>query len=312
MKKLVLSCFAFSACLWAQGPTQPAAKGGYSIFDGTMVDMSYPAIEQAAKNHAVILWPMGVIEEHGPAMPLGTDIYQSYARMKRVKELLAADGIQALVAPPMYWGMNEATNGFGGSFSVRPATLKAIIEDGFYSLRKDGFENVYIITGHGDFIHNKTIVDGVDAARFTTGIRGYVVMNGGMRDRLGLNGKEPYILLQDAGAPPPNRPPANAEGAAARPQYIDGHSGGGEAGSMLSLYPNLVNNDVLRTLKPTNYGPDDLVEWRKGWSDARAKTPLGYFGDPASANADRAKAAFERDTVQIEAAIKAHLQSKKQ
>jgi creatinine amidohydrolase len=312
MKKSVLACLAFSACVWAQGPAQTAAKGGYSIFDGTMVDMSSPAIEQAAKDHAVILWPMGVIEEHGPALPLGTDIYQSYMRMKRVAELLKADGINALIAPPMYWGMNEATNGFGGSFSVRPSTLHALIEDAFYSLRKDGFENVYITTGHGDFIHNKTIVDSVADARFTTGIRGYVVINGGMRDRLGMTGKEPQILMQDA-APPPantsaNRPPAAA---AARPQYIDGHSGGGESGSMWYLFPNLVNTDVLKTLKPTNYGPEDLAEWRKGWSDARAKTPLGYFGDPASANRDRAQQAFERDTAQIAAAIKAQLQAKK-
>jgi creatinine amidohydrolase len=309
MKKLLLACFAFGACLYAQGPAPAAANGGYSIFNGTMVDMTMPAIEQAAKDHAVILWPLGVIEEHGPALPTGTDIYQSYARMKRVSEMLKADGIPSLVAPPMYWGLNEATNGFGGSFSVRPSTQKAIIEDVFYSLRKDGFENVYIITGHGDFIHNKTIVDGVNEARFTTGIRGYVVMNGGMRDRLGLTGKEPYVIIQnDAPAPPP---PANVTGEAARPRYIDGHSGGGESGSMMYLYPNLVNTDVLRTLKPTNYGPDDLVEWRKGWSDGRRKTPLGYFGDPASADPNRAKQAFDRDVAAIEAAIKADLQAKK-
>ena len=53
--------------------------------------------------------------------------------MKRVSDLLRADGIQNLVAPPMYWGMNEATNAFGGSFSIRPSTLKAIIEDTFFS-----------------------------------------------------------------------------------------------------------------------------------------------------------------------------------
>ena len=85
----------------------------------------------------------------------------------------------------------------------------------------------------------------------------------------------------------------------------------GEASSMLYLYPNLVNRDVLKTLKSTNYGPDDLVEWRKGWADARAKTPLGYFGDPASGDANRGKQAFDRDTASIAATIKAHLQSKK-
>ena len=309
MKKTGLACLAIGARLWAQGPQDTPPKSGYSIFDGTMVDMSYPAIEQAAKDHAAILWPLGVIEEHGPALPTGTDIYQSYARMKRVSELLKADGIKSLIAPPMYWGMNEATNAFAGSFSIRPSTLKAIIEDTFFSLRKDGFENVYLITGHGDRIHNKTIVDAVEEARITTGIRGYVVINAGLRDRLGLTGKEPHILMQlETPAAPPL---ANSAAAPGRPQQVDGHSGGGESGSMWYLYPNLVNTDLLKTLKPTNYGPEDLAEWRKGWSDARAKTPLGYFGDPASADRNRAKQAFDRDTASIAATIKAHLQSKK-
>ena len=116
------------------------------------------------------------------------------------------------------------------------------------------------------------------------------------------------IIQNDVLAPPP---PSNVTGEAARPRYVDGHSGGGESGSMMYLYPNLVNTDVLKTLKPTNYGPDDLAEWRKGWSDARAKTPLGYFGDPASADRNRAKQAFDRDVAAIEAAIKADLQAKK-
>jgi creatinine amidohydrolase len=299
MRTSGLLYLVFSAYLCAQAPQ----GSGYSIFDGTMVDMFYPAIEQAAKDHAVVLWPLGVIEEHGPAMPLGTDIYQSTARMKRVSELLKADGIRSLVAPPMYWGINEATNSFGGSFSVRPSTVKAIIEDTFFSLRKDGFENVYVITGHGDRIHNKVIVDAVEEARVTTGIRGYVVMNAALRDRLSLSGKESHVLIQaDTSAPPKSQ---------SGPQYVDGHSGGGESSSMLYLFPNLVNTDVLKTLKPTNYGQDDLAEWRKGWADARAKTPLGYFGDPASGDANRGKQAFDRDTVAIAATIKAHLQSKK-
>ena len=41
MKKLLLACFAFGACLLAQGPAPTAANGGYSIFNGTMVDMTY-------------------------------------------------------------------------------------------------------------------------------------------------------------------------------------------------------------------------------------------------------------------------------
>ena len=135
-----------SACLCAgllavtASAQQPkAANGGYSIFDGTMVDLNYQQVEEAAKRGAILLWPLGVIEEHAPHLPLGTDIYNATAAMKEAARQLRAKGREVLVAPPMYWGINDATGSFGGSFSVKPATLKAIIEDTFASFKKDGF-----------------------------------------------------------------------------------------------------------------------------------------------------------------------------
>ena len=71
-----------------------AAKGpeittqGYSIFHETMVDLSWPQVEKAAKDGAIILFPATVIEEHGPAMSLGVDTYMSYLRCKLVRREL--------------------------------------------------------------------------------------------------------------------------------------------------------------------------------------------------------------------------------
>lgn len=303
--------------LWAQQTGSALSRGGYSVFDGTMADMTYQEVEQAARDHSVVLWPLGVIEEHGPHLPLGTDIYNSYLRMKRVAETMRAGGTKVVIAPPLYWGINEATGAFGGSFTLRPSTLKAIIEDTFHSFRKDGFQNVYIITGHNDRLHNKTIVDGVEEARVTTGVRAFVVMTNAMRDRLGLTGSEPHILVQDAGPAPIGgaaatpRPPTNQTGApaGAQPTQIDVHAGNGETAITSNFFPSLVKADMIKGLKPTNYGPADLTEWRKGWQNARNKTPLGYFGDPASAVPERGAAGFERDAAQTAAAIETHLKS---
>jgi len=51
---------------------------------------------------------------------------------------------------------------------------------------------------------------------------------------------------------------------------------------MIKYFPNQVNIQKAKELKPTNFKFDGLMEWRKGWSDARKLTPLCYFGDPAS------------------------------
>jgi hypothetical protein len=118
--KLVLSTMAKAGttgiCVWlllllgllSSGDLYAASKGpeittkGYSIFDGTMVDMTYPEIEKAAQEKAIVLFPTGVIEEHGPHLPLGVDTYEAYIKAKLLKAELEKKGIRALIAPPFY------------------------------------------------------------------------------------------------------------------------------------------------------------------------------------------------------------------
>ncbi|MEY8357270.1 creatininase family protein [Lachnospiraceae bacterium 54-53] len=50
-----------------------------SIFADTMADMNWKEIEQMGQESVPVLFPLGVVEEHGPHLPLGTDIYMSYA-----------------------------------------------------------------------------------------------------------------------------------------------------------------------------------------------------------------------------------------
>lgn len=282
----------------AVGQDRRVTTGGYSIFHETMVDMTYQEVEEASKRGAILLWPLGVIEEHGPHLPLGTDIYNAYATMKQVARLLKAKGTEVLIAPPMYWGINDATGAFAGSFSVRPSTLKAIIEDTFASFRKDGFQVVYMITGHGDRLHNQVIAEGVEAARSSTGMRGFVAMPSVMKDRLGLKGTEPHVVLIEGPSP-----------AAQPPRYIEVHAGAGETSNVWFNFPLLVKTELIPNLLDTKYGPDDLAEWRKGWDNARTKTPLGYFGDPASASATAGERSFHGGAARLADAISKHLES---
>lgn len=55
---------------------------GYSIFDETMVDMTWTDIEKVVQEGAIALLPTGVIEEHGPHMGLAVDIYIAYLLCK--------------------------------------------------------------------------------------------------------------------------------------------------------------------------------------------------------------------------------------
>jgi len=273
-----------------------AGNDGYSIFAGTIVDQTWEEVAEAVRNKSVVLWPLGVIEEHGPHMPLGVDIYNAYGILRRVAGILRDRSLPAVVAPPLYWGINEATSSFAGSLSVRPSTLKAIIEDTFMSLRKDGFNASYIITGHGERRHNEVIIEGVAEARTTTGMRGFVIVGQGMAKRLGLSGQEPHVLLMDDAPQPPE-------------QFLDVHAGKEETSVFWHQFPDILRQQVVPSLEPTNYGPEDLAEWRKGWDNGRHKTPRGYFGNPAGASAALGQELFEATTQRMAAAIEAQLRA---
>ena len=264
---------------------------GYSIFDETMVDMTWPEIEKAAQEGAITLLPTGVIEEHGPHMGLGVDTYCSYLLCRETRRVLEGKGIQTLIAPPYYWGINTCTGSFPGSFTVRKETMKALLYDILASLNRWGLSYVFNINWHGEHDHTMAILEALNEARNDTGIRAYSIFREFDMKRFGLSGREPHVIIQKG--PPPAGPP---------PTYLEIHAESVETGIMIHYFPDQVDAEMARTLKSTDLTFKDLMVWRQGWSDAKKVTPLGYFGDPASFDTEAAKDLIEghaRDTADL-------------
>jgi creatinine amidohydrolase len=272
------------------------SRGGYSIFDETMADMTYPELEAAARARAVALWGLGVIEEHGPHLPLATDVYLPTVMLKLLRRLLAARGVLAVIVPPFYWGVNSVTAGFPGSITVRPEVMVELMVDVFGSLRRDGFESVFCLSGHGDELHNKTLAEGVRKGRLLTGVRAYQVLGtlgSQTYRRFGFDLSQPQFLTI------PEQPPDV--------RHLDVHAGAEETSLLWGYFPGVVRADLLPALEPTNLGLEDLREWQQGWSNARRKTPRGYFGDPAGADPARGRALIEKHAGLVADAIVARL-----
>lgn len=267
---------------------------GYSVFHETMADMTFPEIEQAARASAVTLWGLGVIEEHGPHLPLATDVYVPSAILRLARRLLARRGIESVIVPPLYWGINHATSRFAGSFLLRPAVMIELMTDVFGSLKKDGFKSVFCLSGHGDAAHNRTILDGVRQGSRAAGIDVRLVVKPDMADRLGFERTDPHLAVTDR--PPPAPAPA---------PYVDVHAGDWETSLVWAVYPGVVRDELLSGLAPTNYGPADLAEWRKGGEHAQRKTPHGYFGDPAAADRARGMALLQEEARLVADAVAA-------
>ncbi|UGQ11831.1 creatininase family protein [Yinghuangia sp. ASG 101] len=248
------------------------------VFADTMAELTWFEVADAARRGAVLLWAFGVIEQHGPHLPTGTDVYLPSARLREVRRLLAARGVEALIVPPYYWGVNVVSGSFPASYGVRPELMAEVTADLLAGMARDGFGQVFCFSGHGDALHNRTIHRGVLAARERCGVDASFVLEPALARRLGLDPGDPGLTVH--AAPPDDEPAGGGE----RPMYADVHAGRWETSVMAHVRPDLVRDDVRSGLAATRVGPDELAVWRRGFDDARRVTPLGYCGDPAAAS----------------------------
>jgi len=256
-------------------------SGGDSVFHETMVDMNWQEVEKAAKDGAVVLMTTAVIEEHGPHMTCGTDAYLGYLLCKLTRRELESRGVRTLVAPPFFWGINQTTHVFPGTFTVSPETMKALLGDILSSLKSMGFTNIFNINAHMDSVHTRTVLAAIIDAQKNLGLNVRYVFAEEDARASGLTGEPPpFILL--------HKMPATSE---KKTDVLDMHAGTFETAMMAAYFPGQVNTALARTLQPTRVTAQQAREWVK---DARKVTPLGYVGDPASFNVAEARTFVER------------------
>ena len=272
-------------------------KSGPSVLMDTMAEMTSGEVAAAAAAGAVALWAFGVVEQHGPHLPTGTDIYLPSARLRRIRAVLASQGVSSVIVPPYYWGVNIVSGAFPASPAVRPAVMVELMADVFASLAFNGFRHVFCMSGHGDAEHNRTIHAGIQRGTADGRIGGSFLAEAGLAKRLGISAADPHLTLFE-----------HARGAAPG-GFADVHAGDWETSEMLALYPGLVRQDVVPTLRSTDFTPDDLAEWRRGHEHSMRKAPDGYVGNPAIATAANGAAAIEAGAQAAAAAIIRHLQA---
>jgi len=105
--------------------------------------------EYNAKSHdGIIILPVGATEQHSTHLPLGVDsiITENVA-------LMLAEEIDALVAPPLYYGYkSQPSSGggplFPGTIDLNGATLTCLAGDILKELLADGWQRVLVLNGH--------------------------------------------------------------------------------------------------------------------------------------------------------------------
>ena len=99
--------------------------------------------ELVAGGTELLLIPTGSTEQHGPHGPIGTDVIIPREVCRRVA--VARD---ALVAPPVPYGLAAGHRGFAGLGYVSAPTYLALIEDLILSFVESGFRRIVFVNGH--------------------------------------------------------------------------------------------------------------------------------------------------------------------
>jgi creatinine amidohydrolase len=97
---------------------------------------------------AVVLVPVGSIEQHGPHLPLNTDTVIAVAVAKGAADVLGINGEQALVAPPLSYGSSGEHQAFAGTCSIGAEALRTVLVELTRSMRTWA-SRVVFVNAHG-------------------------------------------------------------------------------------------------------------------------------------------------------------------
>ena len=155
----------------AQDRTAPQ-RGGPAPARSTVYkleELRAPQIDALDRERTLFILPVGMIEVHGPHLPVGTDtlglIYEANAASRRLSTALASWNI--VMMPPISYGQGGANELGGrlihpGTYAIRQSTLRSLVADLGAQVAQNGFKWIFVLNGHGTPTHNIAINESCD------------------------------------------------------------------------------------------------------------------------------------------------------
>ncbi|MGC9554935.1 MAG: creatininase family protein, partial [Thermoplasmatota archaeon] len=225
-------------------------------------EMNWPDIE-ALDRDTLLLLTVSPMEEHGPHLPVGTDLFVAQAVEERI--MVSLEGEHPMVAlPPLPLGTCRMAADFPGSLSLPWKVVRDVVGHTLESLAGQGFTRVMLLTFHMDLHHVKALHAAMARVRGS-----------------GLTACEPLsayyfrrILL----------PPVDGE--------TEVHADLRETSLALVLFPELVHgHEHLTPVHIHMDGPSALFKTMKEMGAER-----GYVGDPSRASREYGQRCLEQVT----------------
>ncbi len=233
-------------------------------------ELTSPEIAALDRARAVVFLPIGPLEEHGPHLPVGTDLFEAVEVVRRTAAAVheARPELVLITLPLIPVAIDAITA--SGSILTRPSAVHDLVYDMGASLARQGFRYIVVVNHHGSPRNLACLEQAARAVTRRFGVR-MVSPSGNLVFRLYMQGQLPKL----------NRflPAASAPNGVAEFKR-DSHAGAFETSEILALRPDLVK-DEYRSL-----GPYEMPLHRFNPRTLMARPgSRGYLGHPARASA---------------------------
>lgn len=206
---------------------------------------------------AVVLVPVGATEQHGPHLPTGTDTLIVTAVCAAAATRAAPRSERRLiVTPPVPIGASDHHLPFGGTLSLSPETLLAVLLDLARCVERQGGRRVVLVNGHGGNVGICHAAAAAASARYDLAVG--------------------YLDYWRVAPPEPDTP-------------VPGHAGEFETSLVLAVRPDLVGGATARPHPPV-VPSVPMVDIH---SAAVWRAIDGYTDRPELADADSGTRRFE-------------------
>ncbi|HEY1578071.1 MAG TPA: creatininase family protein [Terracidiphilus sp.] len=235
-------------------------------------ELTAPDFVQAIhRSQGVCVLPFGIIEKHGPHLPLGTDLLDvRFAVMNAVKQEYA------VVFPEYYFGQIFEARQQPGTVAYSLSTQLTLLQETMNEMDRNGCKKIVIVNGHGG---NNSLLP-LFAQSQLASQRDYVV----------------YVF---------GLPNENVPGRPALKTPFDMHAGEVESSNMLIARPDLIHQDRASQQSGADLHRQHLPNsvYTGIWWYARF--PNHYAGDGSAANKELGQFDQNEWSKQIAEAVKA-------
>jgi len=104
----------------------------------------------ARRKNAVILLPLGAIEQHGPHLPLAVDWLGAEALARAVAPHLERGGYRCALAPALPYGASPLAADWSGTVSLSGPTLRRVVGEILRALVGHGFRRFVLVNYQAD------------------------------------------------------------------------------------------------------------------------------------------------------------------